>query len=139
MCLCVDTKKHFNGKPKIADTDILVYKMLTLNDEGEIVTPYQRYLIIFDENGTFTYSKVRLKKIGNSEITKGIHSFLSEIGAWLLRYHEFDRSIHYAIIPKGSRYFIGVVGDIVSNNLIVFENKEVYKKYKSTHKVTIIK
>ena len=39
-------------------------------------------------------------------------------------------NIHYAIIPKGSKFFIGREGDIASSNLVVFKNKTKYNKNK---------
>ena len=163
MCLYVDTNKHLANNsfvPKIAETDILVYKLLCLCSNEEFITPYQGYPISF-EKGKFVYPKTEIGKI-NCEfftIDEGIHSYFSKSAIEHIldiRYSHIDSknlivfeneneivynkydSIHYAIIPKGSKYFIGIDGDIVSNNLIVFENEIVYNKYESTHKVTII-
>ena len=148
MCLCVYTAKHLINNslvPKIADTDILVYKLLSLSSNGNIYTPYQGYRIDFKE-GTFVYPQTKIGKLNGISffvpyIDEGIHSCFSKNAITRIfnvrLYSNYD-NIYYAIIPKGSEYYIGMDGDIVSNNLIVFENKEIYNKYESTHKVTII-
>ena len=139
MCLIIDKTIHtgkFGCMPKIAKNDILVYKCLDISTFSgrKIITPYKHYPITFDENGIFTYPKVRLQKIANTEITKGIHAYYNKVVAdkepWI-----GVIEIFYAIIPKGSRYFIGVAGDIVSNNMRIFKTNEVYNKYAETHKV----
>ena len=40
---------------------------------------------------------------------------------------------HWAIIPKSSKYYIGVDYDVVSDNLIVFRTREDFRKYKKEH------
>ena len=39
-------------------------------------------------------------------------------------------NIHYAIIPKGSKFYIGNDCDIASSNLVVFENEAKYNENK---------
>ena len=39
-------------------------------------------------------------------------------------------NIHYAIIPKGSKFYIGSNCDIASSNLVVFENETKYNENK---------
>ena len=145
MCLTISFAHHINNKPKIAYTDILVYKCLdthTLNGTPQITTPYRDYPITFDENGIFTYPKVRLEKLSHEDIGQGIHAYYYDMGARQLaaKYkRDFGCKMFYAIIPKGSRYFIGLDFQIVANNMTIFKTKEEYDEYAKTHKTISLK
>ena len=144
MCLTINTKYHETNEkgyciPKIAKTDILVFKWLVTNINNTIESPYRKHPMTFNKKGIFKYEREEcVYDFGNDLhlfypihlIYRGIHSYIYT--------HYYGISYYYAIIPKGSEYFIGVAGDIVSNNLIVFENEEVYNKYAKTHKVTMV-
>lgn len=140
MCLTISFAHHINNKPKIANTDILVYKCLdthTLDGTPQITTPYRDYPITFDENGTFVYSKVRLEKLAPDAIGQGIHAYYYDMPAMRLaaKYNrDYGCKVFYAIIPKGSRYFIGLNLQIVANNMTIFKTKKEYDEYAKTHK-----
>ena len=70
-------------------------------------------------------------------MSRGIHSYVDLVKANCTK----DRiqvycclnaipNIHYAIIPKGSKFYIGTEGDIASSNLVVFENETKYNENK---------
>ncbi len=144
MCLSVnlDFHKVKNNKPiaLIAKQSILVYKVLEVGDK-HYQTPYESMPIYFDkEYGMFSYKTTRFSILSDKRnnyysVSIGIHSyidfdeanctnvFLKNLGCY--------PSIHYAIIPKGSKFYIGRhFDDIVSNNLVVFKNKTKYNKNK---------
>ena len=145
MCLSVSLNFHRvkDNKPiaLVAKQSILVYKVLEI--EGKhYYTPFISKGINFDdEYGMFFYKTTRFS-INRTyyygqyhyDVLRGIHS-----------YFDFDKAndssdflnkifvvsnIHYAIIPKGSKFYIGSNCDIASSNLVVFENKAKYNENK---------
>ena len=128
MCLVVEKRI----RKKIAETDILVYKCLEKKN-GNYYTPFQNVNIFFD-NGKCVMEKIPNivpKRVnGRREIEKGLHSFYKKTPANTLSAYFPRTEIYYAMIPKGSEYYIGINGEIVSNNLIVFETQKDYQKYK---------
>ncbi len=144
MCLSVnlDFHKVKNNKPiaLVAKQSILVYKVLEVKN-NHYYTPYMLKAANFDdEYGMFFYKTTRFS-INRThyygqyhyDVLRGIHS-----------YFDFDKAkhtsdflltlgvsnIHYAIIPKGSKFYIGTEGDIASSNLVVFENETKYNENK---------
>lgn len=138
MCLRIDTHIHKkNGKIKslVAEQDILVYKVL-ISDGKHFCTPIRHYPIKFDNKGTYFYD---VKKFGycgsikenNLEVSRGIHSYSTIFDAYHASRFKMHK-VHYAIIPKGSRFFINIesfTNEIASNNLVVFSDSECYHDY----------
>lgn len=132
MCLTINDTFHKKGKSLKAEQNILVYKVLERGFDEKYYTPYQGMPINFNPNdGMFFYKNTRLLRgdIAGS-IANGIHSFFNDAKADALANKFYKESMHYAIIPKGSRFFIGENGDIVSTNLVVFKTKKDYLKGK---------
>ena len=152
MCLSVnlDFHKVKNNKPiaLVAKQSILVYKVLEVKNK-HYYTPYMLKAANFDdEYGMFFYKttrfsidKVRFFDQGREyreyNVSRGIHSYVDLAKANCTK----DRiqvycclnaipNIHYAIIPKGSKFYIGTEGDIASSNLVVFENETKYNENK---------
>ena len=141
MCLIVSKfyhKKDNNRMAKclVAQEDILVYKCLDCED-GEYWTPFQ-YMSIAFTKGKYVYDEANMDesvycgKGSSSSVSVGIHSFGTK-GAALLTCRDFytmnGTSMHYAIIPKGSNFYIGIDEDVVSNNLIVYRQKRCFDKH----------
>lgn len=145
MCLYIDLKYHKvkNGKPiaLVAKQTILVHKMIE-TDGRHLFTPYSCMPINFndDEYGMFFYKTTRFSfdKSCWDEIyyvIKGIHTFAKiEDAEDSLRFLSTNCGekvkLYNAVIPKGSKFFIGRDGDIASSNLVVFKNKTKYNKNK---------
>lgn len=139
MCLVV--VKGTNKRK--AKADILVYKCLDCY-YGNYCTPYYYFPVYFEEGKcvlkvkNFTYDNFSDDK----RVEAGIHSFYSEFAAQDIvnDFHETDGTEkHYAIIPKGTNYYIGNGCDVVSTELIVFEKENDYKEYvKNSEKICII-
>ena len=130
MCLTIKNSEHFRffGRcfPKIAKEDIVAYKVLKDYGDGYIITPYQYAQVCF-VHGTDTLSatfKVRRYRNKIYEVSEGIHSLQKPITS--LPVH---CKIYYAIIPKGSKYYIGTRLDFVSTELIIFKTEEDYLDY----------
>lgn len=147
MCLSVNLNFHKvkNDKPiaLVAKQSILVYKMLEVKN-NHYRTPYMNKAVNFDdEYGMFFYKTTRFSinrtyfyKKYYYDVSRGIHSFFDFDKADKAK-HTSDflltlgvSNIHYAIIPKGSKFYIGSNYDIASSNLVVFENETKYNENK---------
>ena len=149
MCLSVnlDFHKVKNDKPiaLIAKQSILVYKVLEIRGK-HYRTPYMIKSINFDdEYGMFFYKTTRFsfdkeylsKRNYKHLVARGIHSYVNldradydKIYFEILSGSTTTTHIHYAIIPKGSKFYIGNDCDIASSNLVVFENETKYNENK---------
>ena len=149
MCLSVnlDFHKVKNDKPiaLIAKQSILVYKVLEVKNK-HYYTPYMLKFANFDdEYGMFFYKTTRFsfdkeylsKRNYKHLVARGIHSHIDLAKAnctisYLKILCDLNAipNIHYAIIPKGSKFYIGTEGDIASSNLVVFENETKYNENK---------
>ena len=146
MCLSVNLNFHKvkNDKPiaLVAKQSILVYKMLEIKNK-HYRTPYMGKAVNFDdEYGMFFYKTTRFDRayLPNHNckylVARGIHSYFDfDIANCAKDYHtNFDlnitTNIHYAIIPKGIKFYIGSKYDIASSNLVVFEDGTKYNENK---------
>ena len=142
--MCLITSNFYHKKDKsncvkclVAQEDILVYKCLDY-ENGEYCTPYQ-YMTIAFTKGKYVYKEIYMAKYGycgykdaSAEINVGIHSYGTRAAAIATsKYFHLDNgtSMHYAIIPKGSNFYIGIDEDVVSNNLIVYREKRCFDKH----------
>ena len=142
MCLITskfyhkENSKH-NVKCLVAKEDILVYKCLDCND-GEYCTPFQYMPIVFTK-GKYVYNKVNMgesvrycKKDEGAYVYSGIHAYITKDKAIKVA-KEFNNtngtSMHYAVIPKGSNFYVGQSDDIASNNLIVYREKRCFDRH----------
>lgn len=140
MCLIVE--KGTNKRK--AESDILVYKCLDNYCTNYYTTPYQNVPVYF-KNGKCVMNTPHFsyERNGNRTIIKeGIHSYYRRIKAEYVELsynHCFGTKMYYAIIPKGTEYYIGTNEDIVSTELIIFKTQEDYQKHKKkTEKICII-
>lgn len=152
MCLSVNLGFHKvkNNKPiaLVAKQSILVYKVLEVKNK-HYYTPYMLKFANFDdEYGMFFYKTTRFsidrvrffdqgREYREYLVARGIHSHIDLAKAnctisYLKILCDLNAipNIHYAIIPKGSKFYIGTEGDIVSSNLVVFENEAKYNENK---------
>lgn len=121
--MCLYTKQI---KPKVAEKDIVVYKILDYN----MGSPY--YGLLYHLNRKITsdlqiYDSRRFLGTQLLNVEEGLHSFTKRIVAYLTQrylniYYKksgITYSTYKAIIPKGSKYYIGLNNDIASDALIV--------------------
>ena len=138
MCLIISKVYHKedsnrNVKCFAAKEDILAYKCLDYKN-GKYYTPFQYMPIVFTK-GKYAYNKVNMPKSKcewNDTIGVGIHAYSTKNAAIALSksyYWGNGTSMHYAVIPKGSNFYIGNNGDIVSNNLIVYREKRCFDRH----------
>ena len=142
MCLVTSSFYHKKDKSNmikcfVAKEDILVYKCLDCTS-GEYCTPFQ-YMPIMFTKGKYVYNKVNMKEsvacCANEKfacIYSGIHAYSAKVKAIMVAkdFHKTNgTSMHYAVIPKGSNFYIGNNDDIVSNNLIVYRDKRCFDRH----------
>lgn len=129
MCLYIDESVHGTAyskqKPFIAQTDIVVWKLLIKDfdfDEDKTVylAPYRRTLYVLGQ--------LYKSKLGKDwcAIDEGLHCFSNHRKARMVKELEwdFDTSVFWAIIPKGSKVYVGTDKELVSNQLIVYKSKK---------------
>lgn len=138
MCLYI----HTDSKKQIAKKDILVYKVLDIDNENHYFTPYRNYPIRF-VGKRFKYESeigepvVDYGMFNKSYIEEGIHTYTKPTTHYTCL---FKTTCCYAVIPKGSKYYISCNGEeCVSNCLIIFKDKEEYELYKKEVKTNFIK
>lgn len=100
MCL---TLSRFSFK-KLAFTDVVCYKFLTLYNNGALETPYQDVQVRIGE----TYESDLIKNHFN-EIEIGLHSF-AELAAAQEKARDYssDVIVVECVIPKWSWYYKGI-------------------------------
>ena len=138
MCLIISKVYHKKDKSNmikcfVAKEDILVYKCLDCLD-GKYYTPFQ-YMPIMFTKGKCVYNKVNMPKskcYWNDTIGVGIHAYSAKVKAIMVAkdFHKTNgTSMHYAVIPKGSNFYVGQSDDIASNNLIVYREKRCFDRH----------
>ena len=141
MCLTVDLtfhKKRFGKyQPIKAETDIVVYKELKILDPEYCITPYQRVLIMF-KDGIAIQTEKEFEYLIHPiyhvpVIYQGIHASIIYPKIYRNEYAGF-----YAIIPKGTHYYRGIYGDIVSKKLIIFNSYNTFKQYCIKNNITLL-
>ena len=133
MCLMVKRSKFnkfiehklkilFIPRPKKTRKDIKVFKVLKLNglflhspyyDKGKCWAVNWVYKSDI-EGVTFFRNEQFFSTIN---ISKGFHSYIDLYKAHLKSIPNKEYVVCEAIIPKGSRYYLGMQGDIVSDQL----------------------
>lgn len=114
MCLIINSI-HYNRRNKIkpfeARKDILVYKRLIVSDYGQLITPYRCYPINFKDGVCELQAEFG---IWRNEVSQGIHAYTAPDTRQCGYYN--------AVIPKGTKFFIGWCNDIVAEKLIIYTN-----------------
>ena len=131
MCLIKDEKHHPFNRPLIAEEDIVCYKQLYVDYKGETFTPYTSILV-----PTKCIQKNKKKRVpfkaeilnkwefiwrhvfGFSNVVADgfIHTFSS---APLYCSLGWGDRVFQCIIPKGTKYFIGLDGEYASEQIII--------------------
>ena len=137
--MCLITSKFYHKKDKdncvecfVAQEDILVYKCLDYKD-GLYRTPFQHMPIIFTK-GKYVYKEAYMDKYAycGEDVSVGIHAYGTKAAAIATSksFHSSSgTSMRYAVIPKGSDFYIGIDEDVVSNNLVVYREKRCFDRH----------
>ena len=122
MCLFINKCHYVNDydvKPYVADKDLIVCKLLikrifkfytpVVYDRVKLNKPFicdTEVMIVQQDplRGTFPY------------VSHGIHAYITKRGLIFS-----DNTVQrFAIIPKGTKYYVGTDDDVVSDQLIIF-------------------
>lgn len=132
MCLTINPKEHrfwFNHYvPKVAKEDILVYKRLLLREEGYI-TACRAYPVTFTDGIAVLEATIIVEKWMYRCVTKWHKDRIIGLGIHSYRTPPFCLRVNFAIIPKGTTFYVGDNNDIVSEKLIIFQFEDHYKEY----------
>ena len=111
MCLTIPASIN-PPKALIAKEDIVCYKLLRKYYDGRIISPFQN--IPYTLNELVNIKKIEvIRRIGSTTIHAGLHSFGRQEDAFVCATHifgmfeVFDYLVYKAIIPKGSKYYVG--------------------------------
>ena len=125
MCLNINSKYHPHRKALVAQEDILVYKALFWCNKHFFKSPYRGTHWHINKSVSM---KSKFSFSGDS-VGRGIHAYINLSNADRYLY---DPRLHYAIIPKGTMFYIGKCYDVVSHKLVVFETIKDYSDYKAS-------
>jgi hypothetical protein len=119
-----------NKDPYIAEDDIMCYKIL-FTDRNELRSPYQYFK--FERKIKYDNSdEPEILKTGDKEykISAGYFHAYSDLDIAILYHSRMYHNMLYAsllptiftaLIPKGSKYYIGDNKDICSDSIIIIE------------------
>lgn len=145
MCLDISTRHHPDRKPLIAEEDIEVVKYLALPDDYfyldcdhmmktmhcPLRTPFMLMPIVFDGNEecVLESSAFEAKPYENSDelwlVEEGIHAYTMDFFHLAQGNCLSDLAPFHAYIPEGTKYYIGISGDIVAEKMII--KNEIYE------------
>lgn len=131
MCLYINKYDGDMKKPFIADKDIYTLKLATNVDAISCTSYYRKCRQIYGElyKSKLSVSIKRDLRGLNSlrckvrVVERGLHSFIDNCIYEHINYlrEEYLEGIILCKIPKGSKYYVGDKGDIVSDKLILIE------------------
>lgn len=146
MCLTIKTSNRTNKSlpvekvaqkyAKVADTDMLIYKVLKVSRRGgkstykafvkgtEYTPGYEYYQTGSAITDRFT---TRINYGNELQIDMGLHAFNSYEAASSRYNRHANHAICEFIIPKGSTYFVGDSNDVVSDRIIFVQELEYVK------------
>jgi len=125
--MCLTT---FDRDLKIADKDIVCYKKGYIKPDDTFEPYYQDY---------YRYKKGELQPHvpivfsgveGEFIVSEGYHSYIAK---------PTYGTIRNFIIPKGTKYCIGIGGDMVAENLIYIGDDKDLKSYTTKTKIEVFK
>lgn len=125
MCLFKDSRAHPHNRPLIAKEDIVCYKKVYGFINGKYTTPYTNTIIPTECIENKVPFKAKIDKIfrffwnhilGMSNIVDDgfIHTYIYPA-------QEFCYTTFKCIIPKGTKYFVGLRGDLAAKEIIFLE------------------
>lgn len=125
MCLYIDTSKHKLGKngiplPLIMEEDRVVWKVIGYNNISTT------RLFQYDENSLYSIDGLKVYRVEGAihqprivyVVDRGYHAYTTRRTARGCRcLFLCDGKIVKFVIPKGAKYFVGMDGDIVSDQI----------------------
>jgi hypothetical protein len=128
--LGISWPSKFSSDIRIAEKPIPVFKIVRKIDDTEWEGVYQRTVYKFND----TLKACKHLSLDNKS---GFYAYTNQELAREELTDMFSRilgiEVAECIIPEGSEYRLGENKEIVSNRIIVFENKEKFEEYLKTH------
>lgn len=110
--MCLYIKSSIRPLPRIADEDIIVYKVVSPFTENTFVTLFRQALVELRQTYDSTLSCPIPLSDGLYGITEGLHSFRRKENAFAytkkLSFLSIKLIILECVIPKGSKYYKGM-------------------------------
>ena len=144
MCLFVDKKyrktavndsgyvEYSMPEPLVAEEDIHIFKVLHVRPNARVETPYTLYPVKFDKkNRCILEAELNPQWFarGVTVVREGIHGYVNRFAAdkealILNRGTSMTcpTSVYQAIIPRGTKYYIGDNEDIVAEKMVIIKN-----------------
>lgn len=136
MCLTINPKYHPDQEPLTEDFDIHVFKVMTKFSSGRLRSAFflEHYELGETKDALFLYyrsagvSYTKPKDLRFTAVTKGLHSYRGYFKAKEIadqmnypwdKYDTLKYNIYHAVIPRGSKHYVGQDGDVVSEKLVV--------------------
>ena len=109
--------------------DILVFKMLNNSNPFNIITPYQKRPVRFNDGVSELWiNDEDLRPSCWADVHQGIHSFYDLF--WCRKRSRMCNNMtYYAIIPAGTPFYVGSDLDVVSSRLLIFETTDDFYSY----------
>lgn len=138
MCLVINTNIHGSvfPQPKIAKVPLLVWKSLEQGTQSGGLSPFRYHYWAFG-----CTEKATLSKTAFGEIKEGLHAHVLSYAQrknkeLVRRYTTIDAELweiygrlYPAMIPAGTKFYVGTRGDIVSETLTVYHSlSQMYRK-----------
>lgn len=118
MCLHIFPKLHPKNKVRVAERDIVVYKVLEAASSRTAISPYMEHVWWFGK-ACFA-DMIVVKQYYGYIIEEGLHACTTIKSAHT---HLWTKcAVYPAVIPKGSEMYFGMDDEVVSNALIVYKN-----------------
>jgi hypothetical protein len=125
MCLFKDEKYHPHCRPLIAEEDIVCYKQVDRCSCGLYETPYTYTIIPTEciENKVPFKAKIDDKFEFFCNHILGTSLIVNDgfIHVYKCPRYQFGQITFKCIIPKGTKYFIGLHGDLAGKKIIFLE------------------
>lgn len=125
MCLYKNDKYHPHNRPLIAEKDIVCYKQVGRYSYGLYETPYTNTIVPTEciENKVPFKAKIVNKFRFFCYHILGTTSIVGDGFIHVYKYprYEFGPLTFECIIPKGTKYFIGIRGDLAAKEIIFLE------------------
>ena len=125
MCLFKDGKVHPHNRPLVAKEDIACYKLVYRFKDDAYTTPCINTIIPREciENKVSFKAKIVNKFRFFCAHVLGTSLIVNDGFIHVYKYprHRFDCLTFKCIIPKGTKYFIGISNDLAAKEIIFLE------------------
>lgn len=132
MCLDIDSTYHSGRRAKtpiVTKQPLLVWKFVKVTETGKLLAPYQSHF-------EWKPGKLHTAKLGVQNeyyhgdghyVEEGLHACITQDKARRMRWTHGNYRVVPCVIPEGSKVFLGLDDEIVSNQMIVYASLSEFK------------